>query len=728
MAMPRRGDSSCTRIELTRTQLRDAAQTWTRLVRGFPRALPRLVDDLDRWSEGVPQVLKWLKGAIHDGKPLPESPMAVDHAFPPAIAEQSAAIATRCPSLRPLLNALSWSHYLSPDGLSAALPWIESNARAIRTILDAQSETDGLVTVLRLCELARRDGARRVSAILRFAGNPRAWTVDTRTDPDPDLRTVLAIRAGRWNAVPSRGKLGEDLAKFTDWLIRQEQRTRRCALDLLDLTLPDGLLGDWEAWWAQVNRLMQQAHELRSTVAHENEELERGIRVVVEAYEAHEKRAPPEIDIELLLYWIRGATTLGNRGFCKEARKAVQCLPASADRQLLRADFLGHCFAAERESENGHLIVPFMREFREYSSRLRRDAPQRYDVWLNIVSHWPSYHTHHILDHVPERSLWPAVFEALTAISFARLYRDAWPIVHLVALTYNAERATRRFIELAKAGPGNFDIDHDLLRCAWSLDRRPARFAKIATALSAHHGDQQETAELVTAVETCLRDAGWAGVVAGLVEDGEAKLICDVGRRLAFTRELQGEVDLPALPTVDEMPEWARRYPETLRPVLGTLSGVTGDAEQIADRLLGKDCPDPESLRREISAIERRLCEHPDDPRLPGRLRNLRFRTESAQAISPVRLGRLKGKLERAVRRNLVAALQARLEVVLGARFRQQLEVDALPDWMFEPQQLRVLAPMLRLSRAFRALGLRLFRRRLGPPPWNLAEDRGRVR
>ena len=177
MAMSRRGDSSCTRIELNRTRIRDAAQTWNRLVRGFPRALPRLVDDLDRWSEGVPQILKWLKGAIHDGKPLPESPMAVDHAFPPAIGEQYAAVATRCPGLRPLLNALSWSHYLSPDSLSAALPRIASNARAIRTILDPQSETDGLVTVLRLCELARRDGARRVSAILRFAGNPRAWTV-----------------------------------------------------------------------------------------------------------------------------------------------------------------------------------------------------------------------------------------------------------------------------------------------------------------------------------------------------------------------------------------------------------------------------------------------------------------------------------------------------------------------------------------------------------------------
>ena len=307
MAMPQPGDPSTNRIDLTRTHLREATQTWTRLVRGFPRALPRLVDEPDRWTEGVPQILEWLKGAIHDGKSLPESLLAVERAYPRGIAEHAAAIATRWPSLRPLLNALSCSSYLTPDVLSAALPWIESNARAIRTILDAQPGNDALLIVLGLCELARRDGHRGVSAILLFAGDPRACTVATRA-------------------------------------------------------------------------------------------------------------------------------------------------------------------------------------------------------------------------------------------------------------------------------------------------------------------------------------------------------------------------------------EW---YP----------------------------------------TIEHRLTEHPDDPRLSGRLRNLRFRLESVQAISPARLGRLKSKLERAVRRNLVVVLQARLEVALDARLKQLLEVDAIPDWMFEPQPLRVLAPMLRLSRAFRMLGLRLFRRRLGPPPWNLAED-----
>ena len=725
IAMPRRGDFSSTRIELTRTHLREATQTWTRLVRGFPRAFPRLVDDPERWTEGVPQILQWLKGAIHDGKPLPESLIAVDGAFPPGIAEHGAAIAKRWPDLRPLLNALSWNHYLTPDGLSAALPWIESNAPAIRTILNARSANDGLTTVTRLCELARRDGTRRASAILRFAGDTRAWTVPTSATPDCYwIREAIRTRTHTSDCKLSGRKLGDALPEFTAWIVQQGQRTRRCALDLLDLTIPGSLLGDWEAWWAEVIRLIQQANKLHSPAPRENEELDDGVRAAFEAYEACEERMPPELDIVELTLWIRRAATPANRGFCGEARKALQCLPVSAGGGLVRASLFGHWLDAQVEYP--HLIGPFMREFRDYSSRLSRGAPEWADTWLNIVSRWPPYLTEEILETVSKRSLWPAVFEALTATSSARPHRDWYQnacLVFLVALTRSAERATRCFIELAEAGLEDFDIADDLLRCAWSLDRRPARFAKITTTLNAHDGDQKEIAERVTAVETCLRDAGWTGVTGGLVLDGEVKLLCDVGRCLAMIRAVQGEVEAPIRPTVEEIPDWARRYPETLRPVLGTLSGVTDDAERIAGRVLGKDCPDPESVRREISALEQRLSEHLDDPHLTRRLRNLRARLESGQAVSPVRLGRLKDKLEHAVRRSLVVALQARLQVGLEARLKQVLEADAIPGWMFEPPQVRVFAPMLRLSRAFRNLGLRLFRRRLGPPPWNLVED-----
>ena len=740
MAIPRHGDSSSTRIDLTRTHLREATQTWTRLVRGFPRAFPRLVDDPERWTRGVPQILQWLKGAIHDGTSLPISLMAVDGAFPPGIAERAAAIATRWPGLRPVLNALSWSSYLTPDALTAALPWIESNACAIRTILDSQPENDGLVTVLRLWELVRQDGPGGVSVILRFAGDPRARTVATRAEWHHVHAIAEALRSGIRTVSLPRGELGNALTGFTGWLARQGQRTRRGALDLVDLTLPGDLLGDWEAWWAEVRRLardVRDVHAPRSSEPQELEGFERRAEVAVETFYACMNRTPPELDSRRLIGCIRRATTPENRAFSRDVRKTLRCLPASKGRVLPRARLLDDWLDAKEE--HPHLIGPFMHAFRAFSSRLHHDAPERVDAWLNVVSRWPPDLTEDILARVPERSLWPEVLEALTAVSSARADPDLWSIVLLVSLTRSAESATRCFIELAKAGREDCLVSDERLRCAWSLDRRPDRFAKIAATLEDHDGDQEEIPELVTAAETFLEGAGWPGVAGGLVLDGEVKRLCDVGRRLAVTRAVgggvdgavdgpvegtvEGAVDGAARPTGEEIPDWAGRYPETLRPVLGTLSGVTDDAKRIAGRVLGKDFPDPESVRREISAIERRLTEHPDDPRLARRLRNLRARTESGPAVSPARLGRLKGKLERAVRRNLVVKLQARLEVGLDARLKRLLEAEALPDWMFESRQLRVLAPMLRLSRALRTLGLRLFRRRLGPPPWNLAED-----
>ena len=514
-----------------------------------------------------------------------------------------------------------------------------------------------------------------------------------------------ALRSDARTVELPRGELADALTGFTGWLARQGQRTRRGALDLVDLTLPDDLLGDWEAWWAEVRRLVR----------------ERRVEVAVETLYACANRTPPELDGRHLIGCIRRATTPENHAFSRGVQRTLRCLPASRGRVLPRAKLLDDWLDAKEE--HPHLIGPFMHAFRAFSSRLHHDAPERVDAWLNVVSRWPPYLTEDILSRVPERSLWPEVFDALTAVSSARADPDLWSIVSLVSLTRSAGSATRCFVELAKAGREDCHVSDEVLRCAWSLDRRPDRFAKIAAALDAHDGDHKEISELVTAADTFLEGAGWAGAAGGLVLDGEVKRLCDVGRRLAVTRAVGGAVDAPVRPSVEEIPDWAGRYPETLRPVLGTLSGVTDDAKRIARRVLGKDCPDPESVRREVATIDERLAVHPDDPHLSRRRRNLRARMESVQAVSPARLGRLKDKLERAVRRSLVVALENRLEAGIDVRLRRMLEVDALPDWMFEPPQLRVLAPMLRLSRAFRTLGLRMLRRRLGPPPWNLAED-----
>src|SRR5688500_10048467 len=53
------------RVPVDGELLRRAEFAYTALVNRFPRATRRLVDEPDAWIERVPQLLAWLKDAVH---------------------------------------------------------------------------------------------------------------------------------------------------------------------------------------------------------------------------------------------------------------------------------------------------------------------------------------------------------------------------------------------------------------------------------------------------------------------------------------------------------------------------------------------------------------------------------------------------------------------------------------------------------------------------------------
>lgn len=109
--------ATCLRAE----QLQQATYTWTKLVHRFPRALPYLVDDADRWKEGVPQLLEPLKSAIHHAKLLPDSLLEQPAAYPRNVRERVLRLAERAPSMVPLLDAMSWHYFLNLNAFGETL-------------------------------------------------------------------------------------------------------------------------------------------------------------------------------------------------------------------------------------------------------------------------------------------------------------------------------------------------------------------------------------------------------------------------------------------------------------------------------------------------------------------------------------------------------------------------------------------------------------------------------
>ena len=624
MAAGRPGDRGAERVELTQEHLSRAARTWAVLMRRFPRALPRVVDGLDRWKEGVPRILECLGNALRHGEPLAAS-LGSGRALPQGSAAQVDALAGQRPTLRPLLEALSWNTCLAPSELPPALEWIGAHRRRIEGILERQAGPGGIAGILTLYSLVRQHGDDLVAPLLNCVSGPA----------------------------------------FADWIVPENQETRRRALELCRLTLTDP-----------------------------------------------GGREEPGGDLAAC---VREAVAPRNAAFYRETVRILQRLPVAAS--LSRLSFLAHWVAQLRRHHAR--VVPLLRELGTDVVRWPDLAPALALLEEEVVGL--------LLAEFPERRHWPTMLKALAATRASRRRKlsreEVDRIFRLALVTRDAERASECFRRLAEAGWEERAFIHtDVLRVASGLDCDDEHFKRATRLLQDKYSDDPDVRRYAGAVESCLAGTGWAGVAGGMIADDNTALLSDVGRRLLVARALRGGTG-PGRARAGEVSDWAQRYPEALHPVLGRLACAADDARRVADGVLAKDFSDPEALLREIEALEQRLRTQPSHANLEERLRNLQARLRNPRPVSPARIDRLRRKLESAVRRSLMETWRRRLDAELDVGFSRLLDVDAVPQWMFEPQQLRVLAGMRKLPRAFRDLGRRLLRRRAGPPPWNLDDD-----
>lgn len=734
VTLPRKGERPPEQLRLQRNHLQRATHTRNKLVYHFPRVLPRLVEDRDRWVEGVPQLLKWLKGAIHRSEPLPASLLGANSGFSRTAVDRALRLVASHPALQPLVEALSWTTYLTPKELPEALDWLEANASAVQRLLQAERPIENLKNALMMWELTRRDGSRKMAPYLRVLSEPGAFTV-VMDGAEAHVRCwtsalQLWLQDESRFAIPDLPDptFGAELINLATWLVCQQDATRRRALELFALIYPENLLRQWQSWWSKVDPLLQQASSL--TAARASTTVRQGVTDIRKRLTGLLELRPPFPHPGNVLANVRRASMPDKTDLYQALFSALQALPCDHGRKLVRAAFLDDWLDMDDQHSG---VAVLLREFQTFLAA-HGHLPGFLKAWWKIVAAWNKARPHRswtftdtLVDEVPDRRLWSVLFDAVAeccqAADFELNNDDGESMVKLVRLTSDARLASTLFLDLAKRDLREVFPSEKVLRCAFELDAVQGKFGELVDKLDTLELDHEDAGDALRQVARHFDQGGWPGLVRDLVLDGELRPLLEASRRLASGRALKLEVSPPERVSPTSIPGWCQHYPEQFAAALATLDAVASDADRIATRILGKHFPQPDRLRQEIAAIENRWREDPHDATLQRRLDNLRLRLTSTAEVSPVRAMRLLARLQRATRRALLHAWQHGLEAQLHSRLPQLLHVETVPEWLLAPRQLHVLACLLNLSRAFRELGLRLLRVRCGPPPWNLLDD-----
>ena len=262
-------------------------------------------------------------------------------------------------------------------------------------------------------------------------------------------------------------------------------------------------------------------------------------------------------DLDVALGHFKASAAAENAGFYRNLLRLLERLPR-ANHARFRFWFLA-LWCHWRAQDSG-LVVRLLREVHGYLSgrpdstvidSWLNEAPED-SRWLLVLLRWTDGRL---------RGHWQTVFHAISQTDALPCERpvtcaDGPLIVNLVVATGDAGDACRCFRQLDEAGLRHECIDIEVLQLAFELDTE----ARLFAALVSHLRDElHDRLSLIRVIDRPLAHAGWAGVTAALIAEGQLALVYRCARRWAVADALQAPVEphprqLPAMPVMQGGP------------------------------------------------------------------------------------------------------------------------------------------------------------------------------
>jgi hypothetical protein len=719
-------------LALGREQIRRAALTRSKLVRRFPRALPKAVADLDAWTANSRILLELVKAAVHAGQAPSSTPLTMAGVYPRSLRHQAAELSRAHPGLAGLVDVLGWLHILAPATLGAALTAVEGLADTLCGFTEQRPGQQGIDEAVALVNLTAADGVRRVLLLASMLSLRATWRAPMRGAGDrlEKLQASLgsdAYSRERLVTVPWAGDtcMGPHLVQLLHGLHGQRQRARRRSLELLGLLLPADITQRSDRWWTSFE-------SGRSRCPPASNRRDKADRAVVWGQHQEERlkrlanELPPEVDTRRLAGLLAQAGEPSSGGFWGELARTITWLPMELDSKLVRLAFFGH-WAGVASDEGYEATRSIMPEIRRYLGKRCTDL-SALAPWGDVLetarrgrlyNHW-TFDAIIVGDLQSQRQRRVA-FEVLHAVSTARPGQVDSKVAELVPTLVEAgldrDSATARLVALVDAERTD-EVPTERVALAHSIADDEGDFPMILGAL--------DSASLPHTKWTSSRllEAGEGELLRRhLREHGQKRLVRIGAWGTILERMSKRAVPVPHHASTTT-PAWIETWPAVLQADIAALEVVDPDAEQRLPRLLAQWVRRPEDLDDEIAALRAVIVDTPEvrRGRLEARLDNLERRRTRAATATQGQLDKAHKRLRRARQDRLLEAWERDLTTALDDDLPKVLGLATPPPWLRDPEVVALVPAILALRPPFPTLGLSTMRRRAGPPPWDLRE------
>lgn len=750
---PQAGSPEGTRIVVDRERLKRSQAGLTKLVHQFPRALPKLVGNVETWSTSVSALLDRLKQAIHGNRGLVsdnDSPVEILSRTERMVVDQL----SHTPTLKPLIRFVVWAGWYAPAPRQFLLPWLTRQSHWISDHLQRRPGNEGLASVIVTGDLARSDGDEfqrlleltlaqtgcfevvttgLFDEVRRFTGHLRDWRNSKATPPA--TRQITATPYG-----------GRAVA-FVNWLAAQEQPVRQRATRLANLVLSVPLVEQWGAGWRRYHLLARQGiRELCGLARHLQ-----GVAFHSEACRVSHEIENQFVDEPLcyplteVLGTVMAVATTQTPQLNQHLSAVLAEIPVEHADGRFQSEGLALRLALLREANNSRSKaseVRYYELFRKYLVSNR--TPERLRPWQGLAQSWrgQAYTWYSprssILDELPRQSHWPDYFALLGRVARDLNYnfRMNDEVAWLMKGSNSVEQAEARFRVLATDGLLNDSVQSQI-NAAIELESDQLSLRKALTLIGPEsHIDSNQLGALLK-LHRLFVEAGWAQLVPTLLQMGKGPELQRAATQFEIACCSEGLAVLRR-PTSTAIPDWAVTLPNELKAPIATMLAVFPNSRPRIRRILDKHYPDPDVLRAEIAALKQLIGSDATNVAEPGRvpeaikrkrrLQNLTRRLEAPILVSDATVSRLSSELDQALQLDLFQQTKTQIESRVMALLAGSSGVRTFAYHRLPPSHVELVRGVLELSEPYRTYALRLLRHEWGGVEWDLLQEPANLR
>lgn len=758
-------------ITLSGQHLNNAVYTVNKLSRDFPKALPKVVGDAETWKVLILRLVGRIKPYLHENKPLRQNMFGDAGIFSNSVCKQAGALAKQFKSLTPLLDALSWRYCTEPADMKPALAWIKQYGDDLSIILDGFPGFEGIALCVTLLHLTLAVGEPRTEPAVRFMGDPSAygtWMSDGQeyAQSYADVMTRRQFRKQKLKEKLQQGielpenNMAVQIKTFVYWLMEQDNKTKRRALELFGLVKPGDTVQAWAEFWPKFAKTISLARKKENAIAP-------GMEVPVlnklrNRFLKLKEKTPLAMDFPRLMEVIRCQSEPANLSrymlivsMLKAVPAASTDVPAKGDAaqngrktkataphsfQVARARFLVHWDWMLREisGESKSIILHMLKCFSSYL----REKPG--EVYARLLPWEPVYGLYYYDQY--SRSLDKRIASNLKRKSDVELFFklvgmetrgmneiEAGNLAWLLSLTGDPELS----YQLIKSPEFRRGVDRHILnstlKAAVSLSGGEPDFCwSIVSIIEEYINWGTNFGKILEKTADLFSAKGMPHVPPALIKAGLFGKIADCSFKLALTGLLIKNRDVnPPNPFDDSIEpveaDWLEHYPPVLREPLRQLARIHPGARKAAQRILSRDFSDPAAIKKQLDVLRQRLeNEKPGSPKaetLEKRIIKLKTGPPKKKP-SDERLQRLKTKLEHAVNTAVLSQWELMLDAAVRELLPAHVGINFVPDWMLETRNLQILGAIASLGPEHRPLAWKVLKERCGLPPWDLRDAR----